>query len=39
MADRVIRGYWDCPQCGTTGIDGLVDVCPEPEKTRTSAII
>ena len=28
MADRVIRGYWDCPQCGTTGIDGLVDVCP-----------
>ena len=28
MADKVIRGYWDCPQCGTKGIDGLVDVCP-----------
>ena len=28
MADRVIRGYWDCPQCGTKGIDGLIDVCP-----------
>ena len=28
MAGRVIRGYWDCPQCGTKGIDGLADVCP-----------
>ena len=28
MADKVIRGYWDCNQCGTKGIDGLVDVCP-----------
>ncbi len=28
MADRVIRGYWDCEHCGTKGIDGLVDICP-----------
>lgn len=28
MAGRVIRGYWDCAQCGTKGIDGLIDVCP-----------
>ena len=28
MAGRVIRGYWDCPQCGTKGIDGLKDECP-----------
>ena len=25
---RVIRGYWDCPSCGTKGIDGLLDACP-----------
>ena len=28
MAGKVIRGYWDCPHCGTKGIDGLVDICP-----------
>ena len=28
MAERVIRGYWDCPHCGRKGIDGLVDICP-----------
>ena len=28
MAGKIIRGYWDCPQCGMKGIDGLVDTCP-----------
>ena len=28
MADRIIKGYWDCPHCGNKGIDGLVDICP-----------
>ena len=28
MAERIIRGFWDCPHCGTKGIDGLIDVCP-----------
>ena len=28
MANHVIRGYWDCEQCGTKGIDGLADTCP-----------
>ena len=28
MAEKIIRAYWDCPQCGTKGIDGLKDVCP-----------
>lgn len=28
MAERVVRGFWDCPQCGTKGLDGLVDFCP-----------
>ena len=28
MADKIIKGYWDCPQCGTKGIDGLLDACP-----------
>ena len=28
MADKIIRGYWDCPQCGMKGIDGLLDTCP-----------
>lgn len=26
--DKIIRGYWDCDSCGTSGIDGLVDRCP-----------
>ena len=25
--DRIIRGYWTCPYCGTTNIDGLIDDC------------
>ena len=25
MAERIIRGFWDCPHCGTKGIDGLID--------------
>ncbi len=29
LSKRIIRGYWDCPYCGTTGIDGLVDICPK----------
>ena len=28
MADKIIRAYWDCPQCGMKGIDGLKDTCP-----------
>lgn len=28
MSGRIIRGYWDCGQCGTKGIDGLKDTCP-----------
>ena len=28
MANRVVKGFWDCPQCGTKGIDGLIDTCP-----------
>ena len=28
MAGKIIRAYWDCPQCGMKGIDGLVDTCP-----------
>ena len=28
MANKIIKGYWDCPQCGTKGIDGLLDACP-----------
>ena len=28
MANRVIRGYWDCEMCGKKGIDGLADTCP-----------
>lgn len=25
---QIIRGYWDCNYCGTKGIDGLKDSCP-----------
>ena len=28
MANRIVKGFWDCPQCGMKGIDGLVDTCP-----------
>lgn len=36
---RIIRGYWTCPYCETTDIDGLVDYCPncarhKPEHTK-----
>lgn len=36
---KIIRGYWDCKSCGTKGIDGLVDTCPncaigKPEDTK-----
>lgn len=39
MADRIVRGYWDCPYCDSIDIDGLVDNCPncgrhKPENTR-----
>lgn len=39
MANRIIRGYWDCPYCDSTDIDGLVDNCPncgrhKPENTK-----
>lgn len=29
MSKRIIRGYWDCPYCGTKEIDGLLDICPK----------
>lgn len=28
MADKVVKGYWDCPYCSSREIDGLVDFCP-----------
>ena len=28
MADKVVKGYWDCPYCSSKEIDGLVDFCP-----------
>lgn len=28
MADKVVKGYWDCPYCSSRKIDGLVDFCP-----------
>lgn len=28
MADKVVKGYWDCPYCNSREIDGLVDFCP-----------
>lgn len=39
MADKIVRGYWDCPYCDSTDIDGLVDNCPncgrhKPENTK-----
>lgn len=39
MSDRIVRGYWDCPYCDSTDIDGLVDNCPncgrhKPENTK-----
>lgn len=39
MSDRIVRGYWDCPYCDSTDIDGLIDNCPncgrhKPENTK-----
>lgn len=31
---RIIRGYWDCPYCGTKHIDGLIDNCPHCGKQK-----
>ena len=36
---KIIMGYWSCESCGTTDIEGLVDVCPscgarKPADTR-----
>ena len=28
MADKIVKGYWDCPYCSSREIDGLVDFCP-----------
>jgi len=28
MANKIIRGLWDCPYCGQKGIDGLTKSCP-----------
>ncbi len=28
MANKIIKGLWDCPYCGQKGIDGLVKSCP-----------
>ena len=37
--DQIIMGYWNCESCGTTDIEGLIDVCPscgarKPANTR-----
>lgn len=28
MAKRIVMGYWDCPYCGSTGIEGTTYDCP-----------
>ena len=28
MSDRIVMGYWDCPYCGSTGIEGTTYDCP-----------
>lgn len=39
MSDKIVRGYWSCPYCNKTDIDGLIDECPgcgrrKPENIR-----
>ena len=31
---RIIRDYWNCNHCGTTGIAGNIYTCPSCKKTR-----
>ena len=31
---RLVEGLWDCPYCGTKGIGGLTQTCPNCGKTR-----
>ena len=38
MSGRIIRGYWSCKYCGTTDIDGLIDVCPNCGKQKSSDV-
>ena len=38
MSGRIIRGYWSCKYCGTADIDGLVDVCPNCGKQKSSDV-
>jgi hypothetical protein len=33
---KIVRGYWDCPYCGTKHIDGLVDDCPNCGKHKSA---
>ena len=28
MSERIVMGYWDCPYCGSTGIEGTTYDCP-----------
>ena len=39
VMSQIIMGYWNCESCGTTDIEGLIDVCPscgarKPAHTR-----
>ena len=38
MSSRIIRGYWSCKYCGTTDIDGLIDVCPNCGKQKSADV-
>ena len=38
MSGRIIRGYWSCKYCRTADIDGLVDVCPNCGKQKSSDV-
>ncbi len=35
---RIIKGYWNCKYCGTTDIDGLVDICPNCGKQKSADV-
>lgn len=35
---KLIKGYWNCKYCGTTDIDGLVDICPNCGKQKSADV-